>query len=50
MMQRDTRQLLRTGLAIFLTGAVAALLDWKWSTSAQGWYGDSVKLKLTSSI
>jgi hypothetical protein len=25
-MQRDTRQLLRTGLAIFLTGAVAALL------------------------
>jgi hypothetical protein len=24
-MQRDTRQLLRTGLAIFLTGAVAAL-------------------------
>jgi hypothetical protein len=26
MMQRDTRQLLRTGLAIFLTGAVAALL------------------------
>jgi hypothetical protein len=26
MMQRDTRQLLRTGLAIFLSGAVAALL------------------------
>jgi len=25
-MQRDTRQLLRTGLALFLTGAVAALL------------------------
>jgi hypothetical protein len=25
-MQRDTRQLLRTGVAIFLTGAVAALL------------------------
>jgi hypothetical protein len=25
-MQRDTRQLLRTGSAIFLTGAVAALL------------------------
>jgi hypothetical protein len=25
-MQRDTRQLLRTGLAIFITGAVAALL------------------------
>jgi len=25
-MQRDTRQLLRTGLAIFLIGAVAALL------------------------
>lgn len=25
-MQRDTRQLLRTGLAIFLTGAIAALL------------------------
>jgi hypothetical protein len=25
-MQRDTRQLLRTGLAIFLAGAVAALL------------------------
>jgi hypothetical protein len=25
-MQRDTRQLLRTGLVIFLTGAVAALL------------------------
>jgi hypothetical protein len=25
-MQRDTRQLLRTGLAIFLTGAFAALL------------------------
>lgn len=25
-MQQDTRQLLRTGLAIFLTGAVAALL------------------------
>lgn len=25
-MQRDTRQLLRTGFAIFLTGAVAALL------------------------
>jgi hypothetical protein len=25
-MQRDTRQLLRTGLAIFFTGAVAALL------------------------
>jgi len=25
-MQRDTRQLLRTGLAIFLTGAVAAAL------------------------
>jgi len=25
-MQRDTRQLLRTGLAIFGTGAVAALL------------------------
>ena len=25
-MQRDTRQLLRTGLAIFLTGALAALL------------------------
>jgi hypothetical protein len=25
-MQRDTRQLLRTGLAIFMTGAVAALL------------------------
>jgi hypothetical protein len=25
-MRRDTRQLLRTGLAIFLTGAVAALL------------------------
>ena len=24
--QRDTRQLLRTGVAIFLTGAVAALL------------------------
>jgi len=24
--QRDTRQLLRTGIAIFLTGAVAALL------------------------
>lgn len=26
MMQRDTRQLLRTGVAIFATGAVAALL------------------------
>jgi hypothetical protein len=25
-MQRDTRQLLRTGLAIFVTGAVAAAL------------------------
>lgn len=25
-MQRDTRQLLRTGSAIFLTGAIAALL------------------------
>jgi hypothetical protein len=25
-MQRDTRQLVRTGIAIFLTGAVAALL------------------------
>ena len=25
-MQRDTRQLLRTGLCLFLTGAVAALL------------------------
>ena len=25
-MQRDTRQLLRTGLAIFLSGAIAALL------------------------
>ena len=25
-MQRDTRQLLRTGLSLFLTGAVAALL------------------------
>lgn len=25
-MQRDTRQLLRTGLSIFLTGALAALL------------------------
>ena len=25
-MQRDTRQLLRTGIAIFLTGAVAAVL------------------------
>ncbi len=25
-MQRDTRQLLRTGLAIFVTGAIAALL------------------------
>jgi hypothetical protein len=25
-MQRDTRQLLRTGIAIFLVGAVAALL------------------------
>ena len=25
-MQRDTRQLLRTGVAIFLTGAVAAVL------------------------
>jgi hypothetical protein len=25
-MQRDTRQLIRTGLAIFLVGAVAALL------------------------
>jgi hypothetical protein len=25
-MQRDTRQLLRTGLGIFVTGAVAALL------------------------
>jgi hypothetical protein len=25
-MQRDTRQLIRTGLAIFLMGAVAALL------------------------
>ena len=25
-MQRDTRQLLRTGLAIFLTGAIAGLL------------------------
>jgi hypothetical protein len=25
-MQRDTRQLLRTGVAIFLTGALAALL------------------------
>jgi len=25
-MHRDTRQLLRTGLAIFLTGALAALL------------------------
>lgn len=24
--QRDTRQLLRTGLAIFVTGAIAALL------------------------
>jgi hypothetical protein len=26
MMQRDTRQLLRTGLAVFLVGALAALL------------------------
>ncbi|HEV2645310.1 MAG TPA: hypothetical protein VGU46_02990 [Acidobacteriaceae bacterium] len=26
MMRQDTRQLLRTGLAIFLTGAIAALL------------------------
>ena len=25
-MQRDTRQLLRTGIAIFLTGALAAVL------------------------
>jgi hypothetical protein len=25
-MQRDTRQLLRTGVAIFVTGAIAALL------------------------
>jgi hypothetical protein len=25
-MQRDTRQLLRTGVAIFITGAIAALL------------------------